>query len=245
MKYKKIAYFRFFGRLNDFFKDEKFVKVHNFTGFQTVKDRIEALGVPHVEVSFITKNGKPVSFYYMVEDGDFFFVYPEFKNINLPEEWLVTPKYKGEPRFILDIHLGKLAKLLRMLGFYAFFGEEKDEILCRKAVQENAILLSRDIGLLKRKELVFGYYVRSTDPREQLKEVIERYDLKDWMKPFTRCIECNVEFEEIPKESVKGRVPSKVFELFNEFVRCPNCGRIYWKGTHYEHMTDFLKNVIK
>ncbi|MCD6551669.1 MAG: Mut7-C ubiquitin/RNAse domain-containing protein [Thermotoga sp.] len=244
MKYEKIAYFRFFGRLNDFFKDNEKVKIHRFTGFQTVKDRIEALGVPHVEVSFITLDGRPVDFDHMVEDGEFFCVYPEFQTIEIPLEWLVTPRYEGEPQFILDIHLGKLARFLRMLGFYAFFGEEDDAKLCKMAVKEKAILLSRDVGLLKRKELVFGYYVRNTDPKKQLVEVVKRFDLKRWMKPFTRCIECNVKFEEVPKEGVKDRVPPRVYKLFDEFVRCPNCGRVYWKGSHYDHMVDFIKKSL-
>ncbi|WP_334100033.1 Mut7-C RNAse domain-containing protein [Thermotoga petrophila] len=244
MKYEKIAFFRFFGRLNDFFRNSERIKTHRFTGFQTVKDRIEALGVPHVEVSLITLNGKPVGFDHMVEDGELFFVYPEFQNIEIPEDWLVTPRYIGEPRFVLDIHLGKLARLLRMLGFEAVFGEESDEKLCWMAVKKKAILLSRDTGLLKREELVFGYYVRNTDPKEQLVEVVERYDLKKWMKPFTRCIECGVELEEVPKEAVKNRVPPKVYGFFNEFARCPVCGRIYWKGSHYDHMVEFIKSNI-
>ena len=131
-----------------------------------------------------------------------------------------------------------------MLGFEAVFGEESDEKLCWMAVKKKAILLSRDTGLLKRKELVFGYYVRNTDPKEQLVEVVERYDLKKWMKPFTRCIECGVELEEVPKEAVKNRVPPKVYGFFNEFARCPVCGRIYWKGSHYDHMVEFIKSNI-
>ncbi len=244
MTYEKTALFRFFGRLKDFLKKNHGLVVHTFCGFQTVKDRIEAIGVPHVEVSLITLRGEPVGFDYLVKDGDHFFVYPEFENVEVPEEWLVTPRYRGEPRFVLDVHLGKLAKLLRILGFDAFFGEEDDEKLCAHAVRRNAILLSRDTGLLKRKELVFGYYVRSTDPREQLLEVVNRYDLKKWMKPFTRCVECNVEFVDVEKEKVKDRVPPRVFSLFDEYVECPSCGRVYWKGTHYEHMLEFIERTI-
>lgn len=234
---------RIFGSLSDLTKGVYYFEINPGVG-QTIKDCIERLGIPHTEVYFITLNGNFVDFSKIVEDGDFYCVYPHC-NLEIDENYSLTPKFKGEPRFVLDIHLGKLSKLLRMFGIYAEYGLVDDFQIVDRAKEIGGIILTRDRKLLMRRDIVYGYIIRSDFPEEQLKEVFEMYELMNWVKPFSRCLECNGELVVVDKESVSGRVPPRVFEMHDEFALCSNCGKIYWRGTHYEHMAALINAFIK
>ncbi|MCX7654589.1 MAG: Mut7-C ubiquitin/RNAse domain-containing protein [Fervidobacterium sp.] len=209
---------------------------------QTIKDCIERLGVPHTEVAFITLNKRFVDFSKIVENGDFYCIYPH--SLLIDKEFLLTPVYQGEPKFVLDIHLGKLARLLRMFGLYAEFGMIDDDGIVEKAKRVNGIILTRDRKLLMRKDIVFGYIVRSDFPEIQFKEVYHRYSLKNWLKPFTRCIECNGNLLVIDKNYVVGKVPPRVFETHDNFALCDKCGKVYWSGTHHKHMLERINTLL-
>jgi len=149
-----------------------------------------------------------------------------------------------EPRFVLDVHLGKLAAYLRMAGFDTFYRSCFDDSeLVRVSVDGRRILLTRDRGLLKHGELTHGYWVRETDSRRQLAEVIRRFHLENLMRPFTRCMACNGALVEAAPADVAGKVPPRVTASFGEFRACPDCGRVYWRGSHYQRMREWIDRL--
>ncbi|WP_448375870.1 Mut7-C RNAse domain-containing protein [Fervidobacterium sp.] len=233
---------RFFGSLIDLSKK---MQVEFDAGInQSIKDCIERLGVPHTEVYFITLNGNFVKFDRIVSEGERYFVYPEC-DLEVPSEYVLTPKYEDIPKFILDIHLGKLARYLRMLGISAEYGLIDDNAIIDKAVSEKLIILTRDRQMLKKNEVIYGYIVRSDTPEEQLYEVTLRYNLQKCFNPFTRCMDCNGELVSVSKQEVLNRLPEKVKERYEEFAICKQCGKVYWGGTHYENMNSFIEEFTR
>jgi uncharacterized protein with PIN domain len=245
---EKSCIVRFYAELNDFFPPERRQVPfrHFFFGRPTVKDLIEGLGVPHTEVDLILVNGDSVDFGYHVEDGDFISVYPVFESLDISPVSRVRPEPLRRPRFVLDGHLGRLAAYLRLLGFDAYYEPNlPDETLARISSQERRILLTRDRGLLKRSQVTHGYLVRESEPREQLAEVVRRFDLWGAARPFTRCLRCNGELAAVAKVEVEEGLPPKVRERFSEFSRCSGCGRVYWKGSHYERLACLIRETIE
>ncbi len=233
------AYFRFYGQLNDFLAPEwKGVTfVHTFLVGGAVKDFIEAFGVPHPEIDLVLVNGIPVAFSCPVRDGDRISVYPRFQSIEIGSLTQVRPPVLPEVRFVTDIHLGRLASYLRMLGFDTLYRNNyRDEELAELSRSQRRVLLTKDLGLLKRSAVTHGYFVRQTHSRLQLREVVRHFDLSIAMAPFQRCLHCNGLLQHARKQDVEVRLPPRTRELFNEFHLCTACGRIYWKGSHYEHM---------
>jgi uncharacterized protein with PIN domain len=149
-------------------------------------------------------------------------------------------------KFIVDDMLGKLAVRLRMLGFDAtYYHNSEDRFLLQRSKEEGRTLLTRDLQLTKIKS-ADAYFVSNKKLKDQLKEVIDKFDLKiskDQM--FTRCSVCNEPLVEKAKAEAKGKVPPRVFTLFNEFAYCPKCDKYYWKGTHYENIVEELKDFLK
>jgi uncharacterized protein with PIN domain len=149
-------------------------------------------------------------------------------------------------RFILDVHLGKLAKSLRLFGFDAFIDFTfNDSEIISFSLSENRIILTRDKELLLRKDVNHGYRILSQKPEEQLKEVFSRFDLKSNINPFTRCLECNGLLENVPKEEITHRLLPGTNEYYTDFKKCTVCNRIYWEGSHYERMRKYVLSVIK
>jgi uncharacterized protein with PIN domain len=243
----KTANFRFYAELSDFLPAGKrqIAFAHSFEGRVSVKHLIEALGVPHPEVELVLVNGKSVDFSYLVQDGDRISVYPVFESIDVTPLVRVRPQALREPRFVLDTHLGRLAAYLRMLGFDAIYRNDyADEELAQVTSREERTLLTRDRGLLKRSEVTHGYCVRSTNPRRQLVEVLQRFDLFQAVAPFRRCIRCNASLERVSKEAISHRLPVKTRQYYDEYRICPGCDRIYWKGSHYERMQQLIDRVL-
>ncbi|MGM0498034.1 MAG: Mut7-C RNAse domain-containing protein, partial [Bacteroidota bacterium] len=194
MKAKKTASIRFYEELNDFLPKEKIKKdiVFHFFDQPTVKDIIESFGVPHTEVDLILVNGKSVEFDYHIKPQDRISVYPKFESLDIQEITKLRQRPLRNIKFILDVHLGKLAKYLRLLGFDTIYQNKMDDAsIVNQSKTEHRIILTRDIGILKHNEVQHGYYVRSDDPKKQIKEIIQRFDLKDSIDPFSRCLECN------------------------------------------------------
>lgn len=240
------ATFRFYRELNDFLprsRQQREFEQH-FLLSGSVKDAIESIGVPHTEVDLILANGESVDFDYRLRDGDRFSVYPVFESLDISSVTRLRPHPLREPRFVLDCHLGRLARYLRMLGFDSLFRSDyADETLLQISVEQRRILLTRDIGLLKRRQLERGYFVRSTRPRKQLSEVAERLQLQNCMRPFSRCIVCNGDVSPVRKEDIVELLPENTRRFFHEFYQCRNCLRIYWKGSHYERMSLLVRNL--
>jgi len=235
---------RFYAELNDFLPAElRFQELsYVFLDVATVKDRIESYGVPHTEVDLILVNGEPVDFTYRVQDGDRVSVYPVFEAFDIAGLTRLRPEPLREPRFVLDTHLGKLAAYLRMVGFDTLYRNCcTDEQLAAVSRDERRILLTRDVGLLKRSAVTHGYFVRETDSRRQLAEIVRRFDLARLMLPFSRCMRCNGALRSAAKEEVRDRIPPGAAELHEEFRQCGECGRVYWQGGHYRRMREWVE----
>lgn len=150
----------------------------------------------------------------------------------------------AEPRFVLDVHLGRLAAYLRMLGFDVLYATHmEDAELARISSEEERILLTRDVGLLERNAASRGYFVLATGPRKQLEEVVRHFHILPLARPFTRCLACNAELRQSSREEVRGRIPERIAETRTEFTRCPDCGKIYWRGTHYDRMVEWIEGL--
>lgn len=240
---QNVAQFRFYEELNDFLPLVKRKKdfVHEFYGNPTIKDAIETIGVPHTEVDLILVNGIPVDFAYQLQTGDCISVYPVFESFDITSVTNLRPTPLRILKFILDAHLGKLARYLRLLGFDVLFdGHYQDAEIARIAEHENRIVLTRDKGLLKNKIITHGYWLRKKLPKEQLLETIRRFDLKKHFLPFTRCLECNGLINAIDKQKVYGKVSSNILDNHEHFFQCAGCQKIYWHGTHYQKLQNFI-----
>ncbi len=237
------VYIRFYEELN-LFLDKHLRKAtieKEFKAGTTVKALIEDMGVPHTEVDLILINGESEPFSYQLQPGDYISVYPMFESLDISEITRVREKPLRETKFILDVHLGKLTIYLRMLGFDSTYSNHfDDDTLALLSRKEHRILLTRDIGLLKRRIVTHGYYIHSKDPITQLKTVINRFDLKKNIDPFSRCLRCNEILRNIPKNKIQGKVPPFVYKHYDNFKTCPTCGRIYWRGSHWDNMKKFL-----
>ena len=238
--------FRFYEELNDFLPEVK-SKVrftYNYIDRASVKDVIESFGVPHTEVDMILVNGNSVGFDYLINDEDDISVYPLFEALDISKVQHLRPKPLRNPKFIADVHLGKLASYLRMMGVDVLYENniEDDEIV-KISLNEKRAILTKDKGLLKQKDVTHGYWVRSSKVEEQVVEIIKRFDLKKLIKEFTRCIECNSVLESISKKEMLNELPPKVSESQKSFSVCPSCKKLYWKGTHHQRMLSFIKTV--
>lgn len=240
------ARFRFYAELNDHLPRELQFKTleKSFFAPSTVKDMVESFGVPHTEIDLIVANGRPVDFAYRVQNGDRIAIYPTFESFDIASEQRLRGVPLRNPKFVLDVHLGKLAAYLRMLGFDAEYGRShSDARLAQISAAEHRILLTRDRDLLKRGCVTHGYWVRESDSRRQLAEVTERLQLGRAMRPFTRCMACNGVLKPVTKQEAEDLVPRRAFERYNDFERCERCGRVYWKGSHYDRMLAWLKQL--
>ncbi|MGD9898269.1 MAG: Mut7-C RNAse domain-containing protein [Calditrichaceae bacterium] len=239
---------RFYAELNDFLPaDKQFIRFNQrFKGTPSVKDLIEAAGVPHPEIDLILVNSESVNFAYKISDHDQISVYPEFELLNITPIIRLRARPLRITKFILDINLGKLAKYLRILGFDTYYNNKLDDSeIVSLAGLEHRIILTKDIGLLKYKAVTHGFWIRSVYVREQLREVVEKLDIGQQAKPFTRCAHCNGELEIVPKEVVRDRLEPRTKKYFSEFRQCPDCEKIYWKGSHFKRMQKIFDDLIE
>lgn len=245
-KAKNTAFFRFYEELNDFLPSAKKKKMfsYKFTGNPSIKDAIEAVGVPHVEVDMILVNSKSVGFEYKLQSNDYISVYPVFECLDISNMTLLRDKPLRNLKFIADVHLGKLVKLIRLCGFDTHYRKDiNDKDIITLALSEARIILTRDKGLLKNKQVTHGYWVRSQNPDKQLTEIINRFDLKDQMNLFTRCMECNGILSGVPKEDILDRLLPETRKYYHDFKICHDCKRIYWEGSHYDRMRIHLEEL--
>lgn len=242
----KKAIFRFYEELNDFLttRNKKRELIYAFYGAPKVKDAIESYGIPHTEVDMILANGKSVDFNYKLKDNDRIAVYPKFESFDISKVTQIENAPLREIKFVLDVHLGKLAKYLRLMGFDTYYHNKlRDREIVEISKNENRIILTRDKGVLKYNEVTHGYYLRADDPGEQIKEIIHRFDLKGKVALFTRCMECNGQIKKVSKQQIESELLEKTKKYYSEFYQCENCKRIYWKGSHYEKMMKFIKAI--
>ncbi|MGZ4582838.1 MAG: Mut7-C RNAse domain-containing protein [Mycobacterium sp.] len=230
---------RAYAELNDFLAPESrgLTVRRPFRGHQTVKDVLEAMGIPHTEVDLILVNGSPQDFGYRPGVGDRVAAYPVFESLDIAATSRLRPDPLRDTRFVVDVNLGRLARLLRLLGLDVWWSNDADdESLADVSVHQQRILLTRDRGLLKRRAITHGLFVRADDPEEQALEVIRRLDLRERLAPLTRCLRCNGALAVVPKGDVIDQLEPLTRRHYEEFSRCTECGRIYWPGSHYANL---------
>lgn len=229
---------KFFGKLKDFLpKNLKREIKYEYLVSTSVKDLIESFNVPHTEVDVILVNNKSVDFDYLINHGDLIRVYPEWRKTKLPKVIHLKPKLPNKIRFICDVHLGKLTRYLRILGVDVIYNNSlSDEEIANISVKTRRVILTRDIGLLKRKNIKFGYYVRQSLPEKQLKEVISNFNLFKQFSPFSLCLKCGEKIKPIQKEKALETLKGYSFPFETDFYKCKKCNKIYWEGSHFERM---------
>jgi uncharacterized protein with PIN domain/sulfur carrier protein ThiS len=235
---------RFYAELGDFLPPERRGRgfEHICAPGDTVKDIIEGLGVPHTEVDLILVNGISVGFDHKISAGDRVSIYPVFEALDISSVSSVRTEPLRVPKFAADVHLGKLARFLRIAGFdTAYRNCWADAELVEAAVAERRAILTCDRRLLMRSAVTHGYLVREREPRAQLAEVLEHFDLWSAVKAFSRCPVCNQMVEPAAKAEVVAALPQGTAAGYDEFWRCTGCGQVYWRGAHYLSLRELLE----
>jgi len=242
----KSATFQFNGSLNDLLlpSQRNVPVIYQFDDVPAIKHAIETIGIPHTEVDVILVNNEPANFFYPLHNSDRVDVYEAKTKRHFPASWSLTPPHAVPEKFILDVHLGKLAKALRLFGFdTSYENSYGDATIVELSQADNRIVLTRDKNLLKHRSVTVGYWVRSQFAEEQLIEVINRFDLKTRFLFFKRCVECNGKIVGVTKASVLHQLLPKTILYYNDFFQCTSCKRVYWRGSHYEYMQQFIKKI--
>ncbi|MCK4563658.1 MAG: Mut7-C ubiquitin/RNAse domain-containing protein [Verrucomicrobia bacterium] len=242
------ASFRFYEELNDFLPLHRRKLEHRyaFNGHPAIKDSIEAQGVPHTEVDLIVVNGQSVGFDYPLMHGDRAAVYPMFESLDISPIMRLREAPLRRTAFILDVHLGKLARILRLLGFDTLYRTDYDDPeIIRIALNEHRIILTRDRRMLHDRRITHARWLHSTNSEEQAREVIERFQLEHAIQRFVRCPACNGLVESVGKEAILDQLEPLTKKYYSEFFRCPDCRKIYWKGSHYDHIVDKLNAIVQ
>ncbi|WP_052849822.1 Mut7-C RNAse domain-containing protein [Streptomyces avicenniae] len=205
-------------------------------GAATLGHVVESFGVPLTEVGRLLVNGREVPVSYVARAGDAVDVLP----VAFPQ------RVPGAPlRFLLDVHLGTLARRLRLLGVDTAWTtpDPGDAALAAWSAAERRVLLSRDLGLLRRRELWAGAHVGSTHPDEQVREVLDRFAPP--LAPWTRCTACNGELREADKDAVSDRLEGGTSRSYDVFAECPDCGRVYWRGAHHARLERVVDEALR
>lgn len=240
------AVFRFYAGLNDFLPPEwrQVAFAYPLARRAAIKDAIEALGVPHPEVAFILVNGEPVGFDHIVRDGERIAVYPVFQSLEISDRLRASPRPPADLRFVLDAHLGRLARYLRLCGFDTLYANDfRDGELAAISAREDRVLLTRDIPLLKRRLITHGHYLRSDHAERQLAEVLHRFQLHDRVAPFRRCARCNARLRDADKTEVAARLEPLTRRYYDTFRVCTGCGQVYWYGSHARRIERLIERA--
>ncbi|MFP4482143.1 MAG: Mut7-C RNAse domain-containing protein [Thermovirgaceae bacterium] len=205
-----------------------------------VKDLVESQGIPHTEAgSIVTAEGGEKAFDYTPGSGETLHVYPHKPPVDVTKGSLLFPHPFGEIRFIVDVNVGRLAKLLRIAGFDTLYNQKwEDSEIAEKAREEERILLTRDRELLKRNAVIRGRLIRSPDPWDQFGEVVTFFGLREKIDLFSRCPKCNGPLKTVDKEEIIDQLEPLTRLMYDTFTRCPGCGQIYWCGSHHSRIRE-------
>lgn len=215
-----------------------------FRPHQTVKDVVEAAGIPHTEVDLVVIDGEPVPLHHRPAPGDRIAVYPTLRRL-VPAGRLQPPP-RGDVRFVADVHLGRLARLLNLLGFDTRVPDDAaDATVAALAEAEGRIVLTRDRGLLKRSRVARGVYVRSGDAEAQAVDVVCHLGLADRIRPLCRCLRCGGALEVAAKADVIEQLEPLTRRHHHEFRRCGRCGRAYWAGSHLPQLELLVDRLVE
>jgi uncharacterized protein with PIN domain len=210
-----------------------------------IRDLLQTVGIPLRGVDLILVNGQSTDESYMPKDNDRISLYPVFESFDISSITKVRERPLRLPRFVTDVHLGRLAGYLRMLGFDALYDNSyRPDDLIRLSAAEERTLLTKSRSLLRNDALTRAFHITESDPRRQLTEVLDRFDLYGLLAPFTRCTVCNAPLRRVDKRAIVFRIPPAVKDWCNEYQLCPSCDRIYWKGSHYSRMQALILEII-
>ncbi|MEW9548014.1 Mut7-C RNAse domain-containing protein [Nonomuraea sp. NPDC050783] len=202
-------------------------------GTSTLGHHVESAGIPLTEVGPLTVNGRPAPVSHQLAPGDVAEVPPVPRPQRIP----------GDPRFLLDVHLGTLARRLRLLGIdTAYHNDMDDPALVVQANEERRVLLTQDRGLLRRRALWLGAYVRGSDPADQLRDLLDRFSPP--LRPWTRCTACNGELEPAAKKEVAPLLESGTRRHYDAYGRCRDCGQVYWRGAHSGRLEEIVDDAL-
>jgi len=242
----RFAVFRFYEELNDFLPPNQYKTSFRspFFGNPSVKDTIQAMGVLHTEIDLVLVDGQSVDFSHRLRGGERVAVYPVFERLDVSPVIRLRPRPLRDTRFIMDVHLGKLARYLRMLGFDTAYDRQLDSsTLIDLSLRDERIILTRSVEILKQSRVTHGYWLRNHEPRQQLQEVLLVLDLFSQLQPFTRCMDCNGRIFPVDKAVIKGQIDPSVFQRFREFRQCRDCRKIYWRGSHFKSMLELVNEL--
>lgn len=210
----------------------------------SIKDIIEALHIPHTEISSIFQNDTEISFSHIPEAGERIFLHSFSHGTDVTQPSLLRPDPLPITSFIVDINVGKLARLLRMSGIDTVYDpqwQEKD--IAEMAAADRRILLSRNRDLLRRKCILWGHLVRAEQPEKQLAEVMTLFGLRDAIQPFSRCLQCNALLQPVGKSTILHRLEPLTRKYYRKFHVCPDCEQIFWRGSHHKRMEELIERV--
>lgn len=217
---------------------------YSFPDRPAIKDAIEACGVPHTEVDLILVKDHSVDFAYQLLDGDAVNIYPIISRFPGAEPLHLSPPIPEPVSFILDVHLGKLARRLRLLGFDCRYRNDfGDDEIVALALAEKRIILTRDRGILKRKQVTHGMLVRTSMVGSQLEQVFDRYLLHDRITEPGRCPLCNGLLEMVQKTDIKHLLKPETALHYEKFYRCRECAQLYWRGAHFRRIGRWIDRL--
>ena len=204
-------------------------------GTSTLGHVLAAVGVPKTEVGEVQLEGHPVDLTYRPRPGDRISVEP----VRRPQPAPTSP-----PRFLLDVHLGTLARRMRLLGLdSAYDRDADDEALVETSLSQRRVLLTRDRGLLHRRAVRWGAHVNTQVPDQQLREVLERFAPP--LDPWTRCPACNGVLAEVSKSDVHAELLAGTRRCYEAFSRCQTCGHVYWRGAHADRLQGIVDEATR
>jgi uncharacterized protein with PIN domain len=205
-------------------------------GVSSLGHVVESLGVPLTEVGRLTMDGADVAAAHVPAAGEDVRVHAVRRPQRIPG---------ASPRFLLDVHLGTLARRLRLLGVDAAYENEDigDPALAARSAEQRRVMLTRDRGLLRRRELFAGAYVYSDRPEEQVRDVLERFAPP--LAPWTRCVACNGRLADADKESVRDRLRDGTRRSYDAFAQCTECERVYWRGAHHSRLEALVDQAMR
>jgi uncharacterized protein len=242
-----VAVFRFYEELNDFLPaDRRKRDVESvFKGRESVKDMIEALGVPHTEVDLILVNGESVDFGYILQHGDRISVYPVFESLDIRDVTRLRDLPLRETRFIADVNIWDIVKYMRALGLDIHCDPAlSPRDIVRVSRSEKRTILTKSRKLLKHRDVARGVFIRPGTTVEQVRRIVDLLSLREVIVPFSRCLICNTPLVRVAKETVWDRIPPKARACHDDYSYCSVCDKLYWQGTHFMRIKEMVDAIL-
>jgi hypothetical protein len=240
------VHIRFHRQLNDFLPPgQQHVEfIHELKKPRSIKDLIESIGIPHTEVDIICIENRSVDFNHLIKRGETIAVYPYGAQADCLPIVHNQPPLDADPAFVLDVHLGRLAGYMRMMGLDTLYRNDYDDpTLADISRSSGRYLITCDRRLLMRKQVTHGYFMRARKPRQQLEELLARFNLYDYQTEDARCLLCNGIIRAVDKQDIVDQLQPLTKKHYQHFYQCSDCEQIYWEGSHFDHMQALKKDI--